>query len=72
MKIDWSALGNTFGLSLLITVAVVGAFCLGMAALSHRVRATGGAAAASLGAAYVSFAVCAGAVAWGFYLIANK
>ncbi|SEK32984.1 hypothetical protein [Streptacidiphilus jiangxiensis] len=73
MKINWSALGSTFGMSLVITVAVVAAFCLGMTALSRRTRATGGAAVASLSAAaYVSFALCAGAVGYGFYLIAHK
>jgi hypothetical protein len=72
MNINWSALGSTFGASLLITVAVVGAFCLGMTALSRRERTTGGAAVASLSAAVLSFAVCASAVGYGFYLIGHK
>ena len=72
MKINWSALGSTFGLSLVITLAVVGAFCLGIASLSRRERSTGGAAVASLSAAVLSFALCASAVGYGFYLIGHK
>ncbi|RAG86304.1 hypothetical protein DN069_07565 [Streptacidiphilus pinicola] len=72
MNINWSALGSTFGLSVLVTLAVVGAFCLGVASLSRRERATGGAAVASLSAAVLSFALCAAAVGYGFYLIGHK
>ncbi|WP_037607790.1 hypothetical protein [Streptacidiphilus rugosus] len=72
MKIDWAALGNTFGVSLLITLAVVGAFCAGIMALSRKERVSGGAATASLGAAVICFAACAAAVGYGFYMIAQK
>ncbi len=39
MKIDWAALGSVFGVSLVITVAMVGLFTLGIVGLSRRERA---------------------------------
>ncbi|MEZ0066009.1 hypothetical protein ABIA32_002018 [Streptacidiphilus sp. MAP12-20] len=72
MSIKWAALGSTFGLSLLITLAVVGAFCAGIAALSRKERVSGGAATASLGAAVICFGACASAVAYGLFLIWSK
>ncbi|WP_042409222.1 hypothetical protein [Streptacidiphilus carbonis] len=76
MKIDWAALGNTFGVSLLITLGVVTAFCLGVSALSRReAAAVGGAASVARGTALavavVSFTACAAAVGYGLYLIAG-
>ncbi|MEV0846620.1 hypothetical protein AB0J21_12230 [Streptomyces sp. NPDC049954] len=52
MNIDWAALGSVFGVSLGITVALVGAFALGIAGLSRasqtrRATATGTAPAAA-------------------------
>lgn len=40
MKIDWAALGSVFGVSLVVTVALVALFTLGISGLSRRERAT--------------------------------
>ncbi|MBN0044114.1 hypothetical protein JS756_08315 [Streptomyces actuosus] len=71
MKIDWAALGSVFGVSLVVTVALVGVFTLGVVGLSLRERATarGGSAALAATGAYVCFAACAAAVAYGIHLI---
>ncbi|SMF81926.1 hypothetical protein [Streptomyces sp. Amel2xC10] len=71
MKIDWAALGSVFGVSLVVTVALVGLFTLGIMALSHRERATaqGGSAPLALTGAYACFAACTAAVAYGISLI---
>ncbi|MER8033261.1 hypothetical protein ABTZ78_30335 [Streptomyces bauhiniae] len=71
MKIDWAALGSVFGVSLVVTVALVGLFTLGVGGLARRERAaaTGGSAALAVTGAYACFAACAAAVAYGFYLI---
>ena len=71
MKIDWEALGSVFGVSLVITVALVAVFTLGITALSRRERATaqGDSATLALTGAYVCFAACAAAVAYGISLI---
>ncbi len=75
MKIDWSAIGSVFGVSLAVTVGLVALFTLGIAGLSRRERAaaegSGGGAVAATGA-YVCFAACAAAVAYGIYLIMAK
>ena len=39
MKIDWAALGSVFGVSLVVTVALVALFTLGITGLSRRERA---------------------------------
>ncbi|GGX78898.1 hypothetical protein [Streptomyces minutiscleroticus] len=71
MKIDWAALGSVFGVSLVVTVALVGLFTLGIVALAKRetAAARGGSAAAAATGAYACFAACAAAVAYGIYLI---
>ncbi|MEU9559514.1 hypothetical protein [Streptomyces fumanus] len=71
MKIDWAALGSVFGVSLVVTVALVALFTLGIAGLSRRERAAaqGGSAALAVTGAYVCFAACAAAVAYGIHLI---
>ncbi|MEV0322178.1 hypothetical protein ACIBKX_00350 [Streptomyces sp. NPDC050658] len=75
MDIDWAALGSVFGVSLGVTVALVGLFTLGIVGLSKHEAATSGAAtsggntAAARAGAYVCFALCAAAVAYGIYLI---
>ncbi|MBQ1000840.1 hypothetical protein [Streptomyces sp. RK62] len=71
MKIDWAALGSVFGVSLVVTVALVGLFTLGIAGLSRRERAVaqGGSAALAVTGAYACFAACTAAVAYGIYLI---
>ncbi|MGW5421530.1 hypothetical protein [Streptomyces sp. NPDC003943] len=71
MKIDWAALGSVFGVSLVVTVALVGFFTLGVAGLSKQEEATanGGSAPLARTGAYACFALCAAAVAYGIYLI---
>ncbi|MDQ1044382.1 hypothetical protein [Streptomyces sp. V4I2] len=71
MKIDWAALGSVFGVSLVITVALVGLFTLGIMGLSRQERAAarGGAAGLAVTGAYACFAACAAAVGYGIYLI---
>ncbi|MEV6174796.1 hypothetical protein AB0L99_42120 [Streptomyces sp. NPDC051954] len=71
MKIDWATLGSVFGVSLVVTVALVALFTLGVAGLSRRERATvqGDSAALAITGAYACFAACAAAVAYGIYLI---
>ncbi|MBA0050485.1 hypothetical protein E0L36_06105 [Streptomyces sp. AJS327] len=69
MDIDWAALGQVFGVSLLATVGLVGVFTLGIVA-SSRTTTGGGGAALARTSAYACFAVCAAAVAYGIYLIA--
>ena len=39
MKIDWSALGSVFGVSLVVTVGLVTLFTLGVMGLSRHERA---------------------------------
>ncbi|GAB1334895.1 hypothetical protein ACE1SV_14850 [Streptomyces sp. E-15] len=74
MKIDWAALGSVFGVSVAFTVGLVALFTLGIGGLSRRERATaqGDSAALAVTGAYVCFAACAAAVAYGIYLIVAK
>ncbi|MEU0117801.1 hypothetical protein ABZ137_29955 [Streptomyces bobili] len=71
MKIDWASLGSVFGVSLVITVALVALFTLGIMGLSHRERAAaqGDSATLAVTGAYACFAACAAAVAYGISLI---
>lgn len=73
MHIDWAALGSVFGVSLVVTVALVGVFTLGIVGLSHREKAStrGGSAALATTGAFVCFALCAAAVAYGISLIVS-
>ncbi|MCK1796520.1 hypothetical protein MTQ01_10960 [Streptomyces sp. XM4193] len=79
MNIDWAALGQVFGVSLLATVALVGIFTLGILGTSGAGRSgtaeggsapAGGGTAVARAGAYLCFAVCAAAVAYGIYIIA--
>ncbi|EPD58002.1 hypothetical protein [Streptomyces sp. HGB0020] len=74
MKIDWAALGSVFGVSLAVTVGLVALFTLGIMGLSHRERAAaqGNSATLAVTGAYVAFAGCVAAVAYGISLIMNK
>ncbi|MFE3634128.1 hypothetical protein [Streptomyces cellostaticus] len=74
MKIDWAAIGSVFGVSLAFTVGLVALFTLGVNGLSRRERAAaqGGSAALAVTGAYVCFAACAAAVAYGIFLIVAK
>ncbi|KAB2592380.1 hypothetical protein [Streptomyces arboris] len=78
MKIDWAALASVFGVSLVVTVALVGLFTVGIVALSKLsapagagagAGASGGSAALARTGAYACFAACVAAVAYGIYLI---
>ncbi|MFJ4961948.1 hypothetical protein EES43_05345 [Streptomyces sp. ADI96-02] len=74
MKIDWAALASVFGVSLVVTVALVGLFTVGVIWLS-KLSATagssgsGGSAALARTGAYTCFALCTAAVSYGIYLI---
>ncbi|MEU9241826.1 hypothetical protein [Streptomyces shenzhenensis] len=74
MNIDWAAIGSVFGVSLVVTVGLVALFTLGIKGLSARERATaqGNSAALAATAAYLCFAGCAAAVAYGIHLIVAK
>ncbi|MFC8229099.1 hypothetical protein [Streptomyces sp. NPDC057287] len=73
MNIDWAALASVFGVSLVITVALVGLFTLGITGLARQASSTatqgGGSGVLARGGAYACFALCAAAVAYGIYLI---
>ncbi|WP_416983030.1 hypothetical protein [Streptomyces sp. T028] len=71
MDIDWAALGSVFGVSLVVTVGLVALFTLGVMGLSRQERASaeGGSAGLAVTGAYVCFAACAAAVAYGISLI---
>ncbi len=67
MSIDWHALWNVLAVTLIATVGLVGVFTLGILGLSR--RDGGGTAALSRTGAYVCFAACAAAVAYGITII---
>jgi hypothetical protein len=72
MNIEWAALGQVFGVSLVVTVGIVGLFTVGIMGTSRKPQQDGAAAAPGVGArsvAVAAFAVCAAAVAYGIYLI---
>ncbi|MFR9795009.1 hypothetical protein ACL02U_03755 [Streptomyces sp. MS06] len=73
MSIDWAALGSVFGASLALTVGLVALFTLGIAGLAKResAAAQGGSGVLPAAGAYLCFAACAAAVAYGIYLIAG-
>ncbi|MFH8370734.1 hypothetical protein [Streptomyces sp. NPDC018031] len=77
MDIDWAALGQVFGVSLAVTVAMVGVFTLGIVGTARKPGTDGTAATAAgpslparLGA-YLCFAVCAAGVGYGIHLIVS-
>jgi hypothetical protein len=63
MHIDWATLGQVAVVSVLLTVAMVGVFSLG-------VRTTAGPRTSATPAGWLCFAVCAAAVGYGIWLIA--
>ena len=71
MNIDWAALGSVFGVSLVVTVALVGLFTLGIVGLSRRERAVARATRrrSRSPARTRASRLCAAAVAYGIYLI---
>lgn len=70
MNIDWAALGQVFGVSLVATVALVGVFTVGIVSSSAR-KADGGSAVPARIGAYLCFGLCAAAVAYGLHIIAT-
>ncbi|MEV7363795.1 hypothetical protein ACWDR2_14730 [Streptomyces sp. NPDC003631] len=71
MNIDWAALGSVFGVSLVVTVALVGLFTLGVVSLTKKESARGGTAALAVTGAYACFTACAAAVGYGIFLIVS-
>ncbi|MEV0374258.1 hypothetical protein AB0I10_31400 [Streptomyces sp. NPDC050636] len=78
MSIDWAALGQVFGVSLTVTVGIVGLFTVGIVGTSRKpnpagaeesAAATIAPAAGARAGAMVAYALCAAAVAYGIYLI---
>lgn len=75
MQIDWQALGTVLGVTLAVTIGLVGVFTLGIVGLAQResgadgTAVSGGSAALTRTGAYACFALCAAAVAYGIYLI---
>lgn len=69
MQIDWAALGEVFGVSLVATVALVGIFTLGIVGTSTGSSQGGGSSALARTGAYACYALCAAAVAYGIYII---
>ncbi|MFF4155370.1 hypothetical protein [Streptomyces sp. NPDC001678] len=74
MHIDWAALGQVFGVSLVVTVGLVGVFTLGILGTSRKPEAAGATSATgspllTRTGAYACFALCAAAVGYGIYLI---
>ncbi|MFI6683346.1 hypothetical protein [Streptomyces sp. NPDC050485] len=71
MHIDWAALGSVFGVSLVVTVGLVGLFTLGIVGLAKQEAAAAGSGNVALArtSAYACFALCAAAVGYGIYLI---
>ena len=64
MHIDWAALGSVFGVSLVVTVALVGLFTLGIVGLTKResAAAQGNSPALAVTGAYACFAAVRGGV----------
>ncbi|MEU1780379.1 hypothetical protein ABZ545_12965 [Streptomyces abikoensis] len=75
MHIDWAALGQVFGVSLVVTVGLVGVFTLGILGTSRKPATTSattdasGTTALTRTGAYACFALCAAAVGYGIFLI---
>ncbi|MFC6064479.1 hypothetical protein [Streptomyces ochraceiscleroticus] len=79
MNIDWAALGQVFGTTLVVTVAMVGLFTLGIVGTSRKPRQEGeagtaaavggGTSAVARTGGYACFALCLAAVGYGIFLI---
>jgi hypothetical protein len=70
MDINWSALGEVFGVSLAATVVLVGLFTAGIMGSSGSRSEGGGPTVLARTGAYACYAACAAVVAYGIYLIA--
>ncbi len=64
MNIEWAVLGQVVLVSVLLTVAVVGLFSLG-------IRTTGSSTSAARPAGYLCFSLCAAAVGYGIWIVAT-
>jgi len=73
MDIDWAALGQVFGVSLVMTVGLVGVFTLGIVGSGVASGTGEGNSPSPLAraGAYVCYALCAAAVVYGIYIIAS-
>jgi hypothetical protein len=69
MDIDWAALGQVFGVSLVASVALAGIFTLGIVGSATGRAEGGGPTVLARTGAYVCYALCAAAVAYGIYII---
>lgn len=72
MHIDWQALASVFGVTLVVTVGLVGLFTLGIVGLAKRgptAGSTAGSVVLTRTGAYACFALCAAAVGYGIYII---
>ncbi|MEU6116224.1 hypothetical protein ABZ840_17040 [Streptomyces sp. NPDC047117] len=79
MNIDWAALGQVFGTTLVVTVGMVGLFTLGIVGTSRKTAqegeagttavAAGGSSAVARAGGYACFALCLAAVGYGIFLI---
>ncbi|MEC4017701.1 hypothetical protein [Streptomyces sp. H27-D2] len=80
MNIEWSALGEVFGVSVVVTVGIVCLFTLGIVGTSRKPQQAGGTdtavvagttapTALARSGAYACFALCLAAVAYGIFLI---
>jgi hypothetical protein len=69
MDIDWAALGQVFGVSLVASVGLVGIFTLGIVGSATGRAEGGGSTVLARTGAYVCYALCAAAVAYGIYII---
>lgn len=73
MKVDWTALGAVFVVSLGVVLGLVVLFCAGIRGVSVRetARENGGAGTGGTATAVLSFGACALVVLVGIYLIVS-
>ncbi|MEE1941543.1 hypothetical protein V1L54_19375 [Streptomyces sp. TRM 70361] len=71
MDIHWAALGQVFVVSLVMTIGLVAVFTLGIVGNRANQQTGVGTALLARTGAWVSYALCAAAVAYGIYIIAS-
>ncbi|GAA1985600.1 hypothetical protein [Amycolatopsis minnesotensis] len=71
MHIEWGALGTVFVVAIAVVAVLTSLFAVGVRGLSQRAVAREGGASGTSGmaVAVACFAVCAGIVGYGIYLI---
>ena len=75
MNVNWSGLGEVFGIALLAGVGIVVLFSLGIMSLGRRERARQDGGSATAVSAVVPggcFLLCLGIVGYGIYLVVAK